>query len=153
MRDMRLLPLLMIVSTMLFGSSCFGQSISLRVMDEQGSKPIPGKKVKIYFYDRLPQEYGAWDFPALTLKTDTKGEVHFDLWQPRTFYVVASVSLPRSQWECACFVVSRTADVINTGRVEGGPRSGPQPNRIAGQIEIWARPSTLWERIFYPILQ
>lgn len=136
---------------------CFGQAISIRVINTNDGRPLPREKVTfILLYeknDKKPAQYDA----QISLKTDGSGEAKLVLPTPPPSYVAARVGLPSEYWHCFCMADLSVQDLLQSGKlvqpVAGSKFSGTGATAGPGEIVFLARPFTFLERLLYPLLK
>src|SRR5437870_4768919 len=153
---LRYLTLLCLLSA---GSSCFGQTVAIRVVNANDGSPLQHQPVSVsLLYDKgepRPAEDGA----NLNLQTDANGEVRFVLPKPAPAHISAQVRLTSEHWHCGCMVLAVTQDVIQKGFVDSAAsasqaRKSPALVRaVPGEILFIARPLSFWERLLYPFVK
>ena len=133
---------------------CFGQTIRIRVVNDKTGRPLPKQPISITLLyekgEKTPAKYDA----ALNIETDEKGESQFNLPKPAPAHLAAEVHLTSELWHCGCGVLVTTQDLIRKGIV--GARSAESGNPVQAEpkeIMFFARPFTLFERLFYPFMK
>jgi hypothetical protein len=153
-----LLQGLVCVLLLTLGPLCFGQVVTIRVINAADGHPLQKQQVSVSLLyekgERTPPKYDA----NLSLETDVNGEAHFPLPEPAPTHLSAQVRLPSEHWRCGCGVLAATEDVIQKGIV--GPLPGAEPKKSAaplkgtpGEILFVARPLSFFERLLYPLVK
>lgn len=92
----------------------------------------------------------------LSLLTDSKGEIAFDLPNPVPAFVYVRPVFSERVWDCTCFVGVPTAELLRKGHIVWSPwaaRKKPQPSILpkAGEVLFVMRRLPLWITILFPI--
>jgi hypothetical protein len=129
----------------------FGQTVRIRVVNDKTGHPLPKQPISItLLYEKGGKTPAKYD-GALNIEIDEKGESQFNLPEPAPAHLAAEVHLTSEHWHCGCSVLVTTQDLIQKGIV--GPRSAESGNPVKPEpkeIMFFARPFTLFERLFYP---
>jgi hypothetical protein len=149
----------------LLATSCFGQKVTVRLVDATSTKPLASHEV--YVFGIAPKNFAQKDEQSeyrsrakadLHLKTDSSGAVRFDLPNPVPdhFFVRPILSGPR--WDCFCLVRVATEEVLTKSRLiatggeansHGSPGISPNP----GEILFSLQPTPWWVQVLYPLLR
>ena len=121
--------------------------------------PLPKLKVAVsLLYEKgeaTPVKFNAHS----SLETDANGEAKFRLPEPSPKHLSARAEINWARWHCGCGVLVATKDVMRKGIVNSAASSGqlrksPNLNRaVPGEILFVARPLSLFERLFGPLLK
>jgi hypothetical protein len=141
------------------GSTCFGQTVTVRLINATDGRPVGGEKVLVSGIkgggdtreEALHKLIRKPTSPDLTLITDAQGAIQFDLPKapPTDFYVRADLHHPA--WDCTCFVMISTEKVMHNG-VLFGPHEDTTIQPQPGEILFRLRPTPVWMRVFWPFL-
>jgi hypothetical protein len=153
---------LMLLFLICVTSTCFGQTVTIRIVNEANESAVKNQKLLISGIsgnvsspEKEQQRLLAKPpVPDLRLMTDDKGEAKFELPKPAPdhFYVRAELSGPR--WDCTCLARVSTEDVIRKGlKFKSAYNEGSstaQPKR--GEILFALRSTPWWVQVFWPFL-
>lgn len=145
-------------------TTCFGQTVTIRIVNVANETPVRNKKIDIFGIT----ETGAAEQderrklitksarPDLRFVTDANGEAKFELPKPAPtyFYVLADLSGPR--WDCFCLVRVSTEEMTQKGfmtRSAYSARTTPSVQPKPGEILFEVRPTPWWMQILYPLLK
>jgi hypothetical protein len=146
--------------------SCFGQVITVRIVNEKNGQPLAGQEISVSFFYRTGESVPQAEDSNLHLKkdsnlnfhlkTDAHGLASFNLSQPAPAQLWVGAGLPSQYWFCACATraFASTQEVIEKGitaRVDS--KRSKVPNAKPGQIIFVARPYNFFERLMYPLLK
>ena len=141
------------------GFTCFGQTVTVRVVNAADGKPVAAQKILISGIrgtgdrpgearQKLVAKHAS---PDATLVTDAQGRVQFDLpaVPPTKFYIRAV--LPPPVWDCSCLVTVSTEELVHKG-LWVGSHDDASIQLQPGEILFRMRPTPLWARVFWPFL-
>ena len=147
--------------------ACVGQTVSIRLVNLTDDSPLRNQRVYVSGISgkgalnerderlKLIKKPLA---PDLSLVTDSMGRAEFDLPKgaPAHFYIRAVLSGPH--WDCTCLVRVFTEEIVQKGRVVLTPyaeRGKPKPpiEPKPGEVLFLLRPTPLWVRLLWPLLQ
>ncbi len=156
------LRLVLKLAILLSGSAtlaCFAQTVTVRIVNAADGKPVAAKEVLISGIKgngetrdearrKLVRKHTS---PDLTLVTDARGRVQFDLPNapPAEFYVRAVLRPP--VWDCTCLVTVPTEELMRKGFWVGA-HNDSSVQAQHGEILFRIRPTALWVRVFWPFL-
>ena len=138
-----------------FGSACFGQSISVRLINMTNGHPLKKQRVSLslvyYKGEQVPTKYDK----IIDRETDIKGEAHFDLPEPPPNRLAFDIHLSSETWRGARALTESTQTVIHDGIVSGPDRKQTDVlvNKVPGEIVFTYRRLTFLERLFWPLLK
>jgi len=146
-------------------NAAIGQRVTIRVINLNES-PFKNKQVYI---SGLSAQAASWNEEHLkltgkpiradlSLLTDSKGEIAFDLPNPAPAFVYVRPVFSERVWDCSCFVRVPTAELLQKGYIVWSPwaeRKKPQPSiqPKAGEVLFVMRRLPLWITILFPILK
>jgi hypothetical protein len=148
------------------GTTCFGQTVTIRIVNVTNESPVKKQKVSVSGISGKEETLEEArrklvtkpTTPDLLLVTDAHGEAQFELPKtaPAYFYVRAEVSGP--VWDCTCMVRVSTEDVVQKGFMVSpgdheGSRSKPSIQPKAGEILFRLRPTPWWVRVLWPLVR
>jgi hypothetical protein len=137
------------------GPACFGQSITIRVMNMDTGRPLQNRPVHIVWFYTKDEPRPANLENHLNLETGSSGEAQFQLPEPAPSYFVAEVTLASDYWHCACNGQFVTKDVLGNGimRLAGPKLSSAIKDAKAepGVMLFFARPFNFFERLIAPL--
>jgi hypothetical protein len=148
----RVLKCLAIWMVLSFASMCFGESVVIQVLSRKDGQPLSGKVVTMEF--RYAKTAGRENQDiALNLRTDSNGEVEFQMPSARPEFLAVLVDLNPSGLHCSCRVLASTETVLREGltvadRTRAANTSAPVQS-APGHILFVARPPTLLEKVIY----
>jgi hypothetical protein len=128
---------------MLVAVPCFGQEVTVRVINAADGHPL--KRVSVSVRAMAPGEHN------LRLTTDENGVAKFILPEPAPTHFTVDVLISPTHWDCPCIVGGYTDDVIQKGIVAARPgktTGAAALKAIPGQILIPVRPLSFFERIY-----
>jgi hypothetical protein len=142
------------------GFACFGQIVTVRVVNAADGKPVAAQKILISGIkgtgdtpgearQKLLAKHAS---PDATLVTEAEGRVQFDLptVPPTKFYVRAMLRPP--VWDCSsCLVTVSTEELVRKG-LWVGLHDDASVQLQPGEILFRMRPTPLWARVFWPFL-
>jgi len=133
---------------------CFGDTVTVRVINGKSGRPLSRQEVLVQFLDEKVEKAPAIDSSVLRLETNPNGEATFSIPDalPETLWI--RVNLTSKHWHCGCMKFAKTETVIHKGvDAEPPPQSAVSSPVQAkpGQVVFIARPPTLIERLLYPI--
>jgi hypothetical protein len=142
------------------GFACFGQTVTVRIVNAADGKPVAAQKILISGIKGNPETpdearqklVAKHASPDLTLVTDAQGRVQFDLptVPPTKFYVRAVLRPP--VWDCSsCLVTVSTEELARKG-LWVGSHDDASIQLQPGEILFRMRPTPLWARVFWPFL-
>jgi hypothetical protein len=134
------------VLLMLVAVPCFGQEITVRVVNAADGHPL--KRVSISVRAMAAGEHN------LRLVTDDNGVAKFTLPQPAPTHFTVDVLISPTHWDCPCIGGGYTDEVIQKGIVVApGKTSGVASLKATpGQILIPVRPLSFFERIYMSLI-
>ena len=137
-----------------FSAACFGQTVTIRVINIANGNPLGNQPVAI----SLLHEGGSTDKPNLSLLTDANGEAEFELPKPPPPHFAVRVSLNDARWYCDCLALVTTEDVMQKGLLTRSPdnegtRTAPVLKQEPGEILFRARSTPWWVRLLYPLVK
>jgi hypothetical protein len=130
----------------------FGETVTVRVINEKNGHPLSKQPVVVQFLYEKGTKVSENNEAVLHLETDSSGEAKFSIPQviPETLWVRAN--LTTEHWDCDCMLLTGTKEIIHKGW--NGRRNHPGPhNAIPGHIVFTAHPFTLLERLLYPLVK
>jgi len=135
-----------------FTNACFGQTLRVRVVNARNERPLQNQRVSIS--GRYAK--GSTESFYLYLRTDSNGEVEFELPKPAPAGFDIFADLDYARWYCTCDAVVTTEEIIQKGFVSkptNHERTPAQPSVQPKPGEILFRPSPTpwWVRIFHPL--
>ncbi len=138
-------------------SFCFRQVIRIRVINGKTGQPLPRQEVSVSLLygigEKAPAKYDA----VLHLETEVNGAAQFTLPESVPAHLSVGARLTSQYWHCGCAAPALvvTQELIEKGIVEGEKLTTPAiPVKAEpGEILFVARPFTLFERLFYPLLK
>jgi hypothetical protein len=150
-RHLRYLTCLLLMCS---GCSCFGQVITVRIVNANNGHALAGQDVSVAFRRQFEKDPAKYD-SNLHLQTDSNGDAKFALPQPAPEQLWVGAGLPSENWFCACSTraYERTQDVVEKGIVGLDPKNKLVLGRRPGQIIFVARPYNLFERLMAPLLR
>jgi hypothetical protein len=144
-------------------SLCFGQTITVRIVDLTSQRPVRNRPVYVFGIsgkaetkeENIRAELDNPIAAELTLVTDIEGRSTFDLPKsvPRYFYVRAVLS--GKHWDCFCAPRVSTEEleekgiVVKNAEANAEPSIQPKPREILFAL----RPTPWWVRLFWPLLR
>lgn len=135
--------------------ACFGQSITVRVVNMNTGRPLQNRPVHIVWFYKKDEPRPVNYVNHLNLETGSSGEVQFQLPRPAPSNFVAEVTLASDYWHCACDGQFVTKDVLANGIVRlAGPKSTPSSKDAKaepGVMLFFARPFNFFERLIAPL--
>jgi hypothetical protein len=149
--------LLLCVSPFCFGPPCYGQAITIRIINAKNGQPLPKEHVSLSpLYsgsETKPAKYDA----VQALDTDAAGVARFVLPKPAPEHLSVVVHMNSEHWHCVCDLPALvlTKELIEKGIVEGGDLSSPGKTKTAAPWEMIfvARPYTIFEILLAPLLR
>ena len=145
------------------GNVAIGQRVTIRVIN-LNERPLKNKQVYISGLNaqaasKTDERLKLTEKPIraeLSLLTDSKGEIMFDLPNPAPAFVYVRPVFSERVWDCICFVSVPTADLLQKGFIVLSPwaaRKKPQPSILprAGEVLFVMRRLPLWFTILFPI--
>lgn len=143
-------------------AASFGQRVTIRVIDIN-QRPFKNKQVYIsglsgQAASKRDERLKLTRKPIradLSLLTDSKGEVAFELPSPAPTYVYVRPVFSERVWDCTCFVRVITDELFKKGfiLISSAPRkklkTSIQPN--AGEILFVMGRTPLWWQLLYPL--
>jgi|SRR5271168_1417261 len=144
--------------------TCFGQTITVRLIKATDGSPVARHKVLVAGIsgngvtpeEALRRLVTKPSTPELSLVTDAQGEVQITLPKPAPAYFYVRAVLSPHVWDCICLLRVSTEDAIQKGLLfdshDGRSRSGRSVRPKAGEITLRLRPNPLWVRVFWPLL-
>ena len=142
---------------------CFGQTITIRLIDVRGHTPVSNQHVYVFGTSgkaNVSEEKQRFELsnPSgadMSLVTDINGEATFDLPKsvPSYFYVRAALS--SRHWDCFCAPRIATEELEQKGILvenadeKSEPSIQPKPREILFAL----RPTPWWVRLFWPVLK
>lgn len=134
-----------------WGSSCFAQTVTIRVIDGKNGRPLAGQGINVsLLYDgveKAPAEFSG----QLNFQTDDKGEAHVTLAQPPPAHLAVSARVDQSRWQCPCTVLDSTENVVRFGIVKGGQNNKTAIKPESGAVIFVARPLSFIYRLLGPL--
>lgn len=130
---------------------CFGQKVTVRVINAKNGHPLPKQTVFVQFLYEQPPAASS----PVQVQTDGTGRAQFTIPEPQPEHLNVRVALTSEHWHCACWVMTDTEKVIRNGLVQTDRLNSPsaQVNAEAGEIVFIARPFTFFERALYPLVK
>jgi hypothetical protein len=134
----------------LLSGVCFGQQVTVRVVNGSDGQPLPGWKVSVFFVNGTP---GKQDVKELQpLQTDSDGKAQFALPQPVPD-VLNVYAFPQTHNWYPGSVKTKTSVVMQLGtQSPSGVKTPEKVRGQPGQILILAKPITVWDKIIHTLL-
>jgi len=156
MQRKRLLPLLCL-SFLWFGFTCYGQVITVRVIDIRNGHPLEKQRISInWAYQKGEPRPAKYD-KVTTLETDIEGMVQISLPEPPPGYLQLGLQMTLEHWHCVPELLMSTQEVIQHGKVGRIPpeiKESDFPVKAKpGEIVYPARPYTFMQRLLNPIMK
>lgn len=133
------------------------QVIKIRVINLNGSLPLPNQHVSVALNYEKEQKPPAKYDPNLRLETGVNGEAVFRLPEPAPAHLFVNVRLTSEYWHCSCLAIGDTPDLVQKGLVQS---AGHEPAGLAtnakpepGVVLFLVRPFTFLERLLYPLIK
>jgi|HubBroStandDraft_6_1064221.scaffolds.fasta_scaffold561427_1 hypothetical protein len=135
---------------------CFGQMITIRVINQKDGQPLQKAQVSLSLLYEQGAKTPAHYESVLRAETDTYGKAEFSLPEPSPTHIFVQVKLNSGYWRCACAALVMTQDVLNKGMTVD-PTHDAKPDKAqqarAGEIFFYAQPLTFFERLLYPFVK
>ncbi len=137
--------------------ACFGQVITIRVINGKNGQPLVKQPISIALEYRQSEPKPAKYDAHLSLETDANGSVQVSLPNPAPVHLSVGAHLTSEYWHCICSTPPSviTKEILQEGIVVGGGLGSFEDSRkvAPGELLFVARPFTFFERIFYPLLK
>lgn len=129
---------------------CCAETLKVRVVNAANGQALTKQSVTLQFLGENPTTVSS----LMSLQTDQHGEVQFDVPHPIPAHLSVRVILASEHWNCGCWVMANTTDVLQHGLTQLPPAKHGESSKGAragpGEIVIGARPFTFFERLLYP---
>ena len=158
-KHMKALCISSVIYLLLLGLSpfCLAQVVTVRVIDITNGHPLKHQHVLLFlFYNDKKEPLPAKYDKITDRETNINGEAQFALPEPPPKRLDFKMRMSSAHWHYVENFYANTQEVIQKGFVE--PHFKPKKTdalvkAVPGEIILFARPTTFFYRLFYPIMK
>ena len=135
----------------LLGHVGFAQKIMVRVINGRDGHPLSKQTVFAQFLDEQPTKVSS----PQQITTDGNGEAEVSTPEPQPRHLNIRLALTPDHWQCSCWVMTDTENVVRDGIVQVAAMTKPNVQVTAkpGQVVFIAISFTFFEKILRPLVK